>query len=98
MSEDYAGPKAREGRLRNRAVRRTRWLTRKWRTSAKGNSFLNVEGYNLVVYPTKTNRWGYKIGSQFGPKTYLTRDEAKLALFDDFWIQTQDDDRLWSTD
>lgn len=98
MSDDYTGPKAREGRLRNRAVRRTRWLTRKWKRSAKGNSFLNVEGYNLVVYPTRTNRWGYNIGSRFGPKTYPTRDEAKLALFDDFWIQTQDDDRLWSTD
>jgi len=28
MSGDYTGPKVRENRLRNRAVRRTRWLTR----------------------------------------------------------------------
>jgi hypothetical protein len=38
-----------------------------------------------VVYPTKTSRWGYKIGDRFGPKTYPTSKEAKLALFDDFW-------------
>lgn len=41
-------------------------------SSAKGNSFLNLEGYNLVVYPTKTDRWGYKIGNRPGPRTYPT--------------------------
>lgn len=98
MSGDNTGPKVRESRLRNRAVRRTRWLTRTWRTSAKGNSFLNVEGRNLGVHPTKTKRWGYRMDSRFGAKTYATKDEAKLALFDDFWTQTQDDDHLWSAD
>lgn len=98
MSDDYDGPKRREARLRNRASRRTRWLHRKWRVSAKGNSFLNVDGRNLVVYPTKTGRWGYKIGDRFGPKTYPTVREAKLALFDDFWAATQDNDQLWATD
>lgn len=97
MSEDYDEPKRRETRLRNRAARRTRWLQRKWRVSAKGNGYLNVEGYNLVVY-SKANRWGYKIGNRFGVKTYPTADEAKLALFDDFWTQTQDDDALWRAD
>lgn len=96
MSDDYEGPRRRENRLKNRAARRTRWLQRTWRVSAKGNSYLNVEGHNLVVYPTRTNRWGYKFGNQFGARTYSTADEAKLALFDDFWTQTQDDDRLWS--
>ncbi len=98
MTDDYVGPKRREARLRNRAVRRTRWLQRTWRRSAKGNSFLNLEGYNLVVYPTKTGRWGYKIGDRFGPRTYPTVAEAKLALFDDFWVATQNDVRLWGGD
>ena len=31
-------------------------------------------------------------------KAYATKDEAKLALFDEFWATTQDDDRLWSND
>ena len=34
MSNDYEGPRRREAKLRNRAVRRTRWLQRKWRVSA----------------------------------------------------------------
>ncbi len=98
MSDDYIGPRVRENRLRNRAARRARWLQRKWRTSAKGNGFLNVEGYNLVIYPTKSKRWGYKIGDRFGQKTYATSSEAKLALFDDFWLQTQEIDALWTSD
>jgi hypothetical protein len=52
----------------------------------------------LVVYPKKTGRWGYKIGDRFGPRTYPTNNEAKLALFDDFWMATQDDEQLWSSD
>ncbi len=30
--------------------------------------------------------------------TYATKDEAKLALFDDFWVATQDDEQLWASD
>ena len=98
MSGDYEGPQRREAKLRNRAARRTRWLQRKWRVSAKGNSFLNVDGHNLGVHMNKFKRWGYRIGSRFSTKTYATKDEAKLALFDDFWAATQDDDRLWASD
>lgn len=76
MSDDYDGPTRWEARLRNRATRRARWLLLKWRVSAKGNSFLNVDGRNLVVYPTKTGRWGYKIGDRFGAKTYQTARDA----------------------
>ena len=61
--------------------------------SAKGNSFLNVDGYNLGVHMNKFKRWGYRINTQFGVKTYSPEDEAKLALFDDFWTATQDDKR-----
>jgi hypothetical protein len=64
----------------------------------QGISFLNVDSRNLVVEPTKTGRWGYKIGDRFGQKTYPTVREAKLALFDDFWAATQDNDQLWATD
>ena len=75
-----------------------RWLQRKRRVSAKGNSFLNVEGHNLGVHVNKFKRWGYRIGSRFSAKTDATKEEAKLALFDEFWATTQDDDRLWSND
>ncbi len=105
MSGDYEGPKRREAKLRNRAARRTRWLQRKWRVSAKGNSFLNVDGLQPRV-PASTWQFNQALGlpdrewRRFGQhrKTYATKDEAKLALFDDFWAATQDDDRLWASD
>ncbi|AWR68733.1 hypothetical protein CUN65_10395 [Enterobacter hormaechei subsp. xiangfangensis] len=42
--------------------------------------------------------WGYKIGDRFSPKTYATVNEAKLALFDDFWSVTQENEGMWSSD
>jgi hypothetical protein len=88
MSGDYVGPKRRETKLQNRSIRRTRWLTRKWRVSGKGNSFLNVDGYNIGVHQNKTGRWGYRINDRFSTKTHPSKDEAKLALFDEFWAMT----------
>lgn len=40
--------------------------------SAKGNSFLNVDGHNLGVHMNKFKRWGYWIGSRFSTKTYAS--------------------------
>jgi hypothetical protein len=98
MSGDYEGPKRRENRLRNRAVRRKKWLTRTWRTSSKGNPFLNIQGHNVGVHINKFKRWGYRIEGRFGAKTYPTMEAAKLALFDEFWMATQDNEQLWSND
>lgn len=95
MSDDYLGPKRRESRLRNRAVRRKKWLTRTWRTSSKGNPFLNIQGHNVGVHINKFKRWGYRIEGRFSAETYPTMEEAKLALFDEFWQLTQEDDNLW---
>lgn len=84
MSGDYQGPREREKKLRNRAARKIKWLTRKWRVSAKGNHFLNIEDHNLSVFPTKYGKWGYRIDSEFGKNYFKTQEEAKLALFNDF--------------
>jgi hypothetical protein len=40
MSEDHINPRRREQKLRNRAARRSKWLTRRWRVSTKGNPYL----------------------------------------------------------
>ena len=79
MSDDYAGPRARETRLRNRAARRTRWLQRTWRVSAKGNSFLNIEGRNLGVHLTKTKRWGYRIDKSVWSKNLHYRGRSQTG-------------------
>jgi len=89
MEGDYANPKHRETKLANRLGRRGRWLSRNWRTSRKGNTFLNVEGHNVVVYPDKSSPgwWRYGITDEddrtvFSTRSYEGEDGAKLAAFD----------------
>jgi len=49
MEEDYFRPREREKRLRTLARRRRTWGNREWQWSARGNPYLNAEGYNLVL-------------------------------------------------
>ncbi len=37
----------------------------------------------------------YRIEGRFSAETYPTMEEAKLALFDEFWQLTQEDENLW---
>jgi hypothetical protein len=93
MSEDKVGPSRRESLLTNAARRRSTWLTRKWRESAQGNSYINLNGYNVVVFPG----WSFRIVKKnelaglipgevsrkwFSPRNYRSEDEAKLGAFD----------------
>lgn len=93
MSDDYVNPRKREKVLRNRASRKSRWLSRKWRVSRSGNTYINVEGHNIVVFVFKQGRHagrrGFRMGGEWSQKGYETEDEAKLAAFDAFWAKTQ---------
>jgi hypothetical protein len=82
LSEDYTGPREREKRLINRASRRARWLTRKWRRSNAGNLFLNSEGVNVGINPSRYGGYSWRMGGDFSKEAYDTVDEAKLKLFD----------------
>ena len=90
MSNDYLGPKKKEKVLRNKASRRSRWLTRKWRLSAKGNDFLNVDGYNIVIYPNKfmPGKWSFGIDGKFSRNNFESKDKAKIAAFNKYWDLT----------
>lgn len=94
MTGDYINPKKQEQRLRNRAARKTKWLKRKWRTSAKGNSFINAEGHNLIVFPNKfhASKWSFGIDGIFSNRKFDSEAEAKLAMFDEFWKLLQADE------
>lgn len=84
MSNDYIHPKQREKKLKNRALRRKKWLTRKWRISSKGNDYLNIRGYNIGTYKRKNGKWSWWINKIFSRRSYKTKNEARLALFDCF--------------
>ena len=87
MEHDYEAARHREQSMKNAAHRRSIWLRRTWRTSAKGNPYLNTDGYNIVLYQ-KHQRWsGIITNRTTGEKLnvrrlYSTLDQAKLAVFD----------------
>lgn len=87
MEDDYANAQERERWMHNVNARRSNWLTRAWRTSRKGNDFLNTDGYNIVVFPGGAG-WRFRI-QDGGAEDVVAADRgfrsakgAKLAAFD----------------
>lgn len=92
MSNDYVNPKLREQTLRNRALNKTRWLTRKWRRSPNGNEHISAKGYRVIVFRSNKT-WKFLIKQNDQPRwdnhAYSDINEAKLASFDKLWDLTQ---------
>jgi len=86
MSGDYVNPGTREKRLKNKAARRRKWLSLKWKTSKKGNPYLKKDQMILTVFPNryKLGFWKYGIDSDFGHESYPSQETAKLALFEEY--------------
>lgn len=88
MEEDYVNPRRRERQLRNAAQRKKKWLSRHWAISAKGNSYLNTDGFNIIIFEKSNGCWGGKLTdrrtgkSLLSKHTYASEDQAKLAAFD----------------
>jgi len=98
MEADYEGARQREQSLKSNGRRRGKWLERSWRRSAAGNEYLNVSGYNVVIYKrahgTVGPAWGFTITNRAtaarasSRKPYDTSDGAKLAAFDGMnWLK-----------
>lgn len=93
MEEDYLNPKRREADMKNAAKRRSNWLSRKWNLSAKGNHYVKIDGFHIVIFE-KGGQWSGTITQQESGKLtearkfYPTRDAAKLAAFDGMiWLK-----------
>lgn len=86
MEEDTEAPIARERQLRNRAARRTHWLSRRWRVSDKGNPYLKVGDLVVTVFQLKKGerrgRWAFYAGETQSSSAYLSVEAAKLAAFE----------------
>jgi hypothetical protein len=87
MEQDPIGARGRDDLMRSRSGKRTRWLTRRWRVSAKGNEWLQADGYRVIVYPKGTS-WGVTVvnvdteATKHGRLFYPSPQRAKLAAFD----------------
>ena len=99
LCSDYS-PKFEEAKMRSLWARRTRWLTRKWRLSTKGNEYLRFphERKKVVVtiFPDacKPWLWGYftVVGRgqrHFSPEKFTSSDAAKMAAFDSLSVKLE---------
>ncbi|WP_083231809.1 hypothetical protein [Marinobacter adhaerens] len=87
MEGDIAAARTRDDSMKSRTGKRKRWLSRKWRISAKGYPWIRADGFRVTVYPRGAG-WATTISSeerallQHSRKNYQTEDQAKLAAFD----------------
>ena len=91
LEQDYEGARRREATFKNSQARKKNWLTRKWRASPNGNSYINVDGYNVVVFPDRRphpRSWSFRVTNRKtgnpgqARKPYPSEDAAKLRAFD----------------
>jgi len=84
MEDDYVRPREREKGLRRLSGRRKSWADRTWRISQNGNSYINTEGFNLVIYNRDD---GFVVSvarrnsgkRQTGKQIYLTVADARAS-------------------
>lgn len=82
MTNDYVNPGKLERNLRNRAVRRSKWISKEWHMNEKGNQYLKKDGhYFLIFKDKKSGKFKCKIDDIWGEKIFNTIEEAKAATF-----------------
>lgn len=96
LTGDPAAASERDSVARSRASRRSRWLSRNWKRSAKGNDTLKIDGWYVTIFTASSGGFGASVARQGGSPHFLqmrasTRDEAKLAAFDLFEQLNQGD-------
>jgi hypothetical protein len=87
MEHDLGAARQRDESMRSRAAKRTRWLTRRWTISARGNEWLEADGFRVTIFE-RDHRWAAAVvavgvsSQHFSRRTYPTENQAKLAAFD----------------
>lgn len=78
-----------EGRLtaakdrKNRLVRREHFPDlKKWKISRNGNPHITYNNSHITIFLNSAGRYCFSINNQFNRAAYNSRDEAKLAAFD----------------
>ena len=87
MEENLSEAKKRDDFMKSRSGKRKRWLSRKWKTSQKGNDYIKVDGYIITVF-LRNGSWHAVIKSEddnfekFSRRSYKSKEEIKIASFD----------------
>lgn len=73
--------KNREKVLRNRATRRSKWLTRQWKLTAKGNPKVKVDGQTIAIFRAG-NMYSFIIDGVRSQSNFQSENDAKYGAFD----------------
>jgi hypothetical protein len=69
-------------------------LKKGWRLSGKGNPFLKIDGYRIVIFKDKrTNKFICKIDEIFGKRKFDSLEQAKVAAFKGIEYYKKKDER-----
>lgn len=83
MEGDVERARKRERDFKNRQARRESFMSRKWRTSKGGNSYLKIKEHLIVLCRIKENNlWKFSLDKVFDGRAYKTREECQQAAFD----------------
>jgi hypothetical protein len=88
MEGNKFAARQREQDFKQRSARKSKWLSRAWFLSRSGNEYLNVDGFNIVIYYQRGGYWSARIKhretgyQKFSQRRYATAEQAKLAAFD----------------
>lgn len=84
MSEDYKRALDDERKLRNKALRKARWLAPKqWKASSDGGAYRTAGYGRAYVYP-RGGMWVYVYHHRRSQANYPTEHAAKLAAFEEW--------------
>lgn len=89
MEGNIEAARQREAEMKNAQARRIKFTQRKWKRSVKGNEYLKIEGHIIVIYAfngndsRKRSSWKFSIDKEFSKMSYMTREEAMSAAFDE---------------
>ena len=53
MTNDYVNPGKLERNLRNRAVRRSKWISKEWHVNEMGNQYFKKDGHYFLIFKDK---------------------------------------------
>lgn len=87
MTGDDVNPRRVERGVRNKSAARDKWLAGHWYLSARDNWVTQADGVNMGVFPVKFQNglWSCRIENKFFKGMYPSAEEAKYALFEEYW-------------
>lgn len=113
LTGDIEQAKQLEKQVRNRTIRRERWLERIWKVSRQGNHYLKFRHrdvrYHIVIFKSKYGQWNFRATveepryqledpSPFAPVNPLQANFKTTEYRGSVWYRTQTDAKIAAFD